>query len=78
MSKKKYAATGYVVSKIVLPIVRRRMKKKARASVVNTGKRGAEAARNNPARTSIAVGSIIGAGAFLLRRKKHRRIDRDD
>ena len=66
----KYAAIGYVVSKFVLPLARRQAKKaarnKARGAVVNT----ADAAKRHPARTSIAIGSALGAIGWLATRSR--------
>lgn len=66
--KGRYAAIGYVVSKFVFPLAKRRAKqaarRKARGAVTGT----ANAARNHPARTSVAVGAAVGAIGWLVTR----------
>jgi len=69
MSKRaKYTAIGFVVSKFVLPIAKRQAKsaakRKARGAVSGT----AGAAKRHPARTSVAVGALVGAAGWVLTR----------
>lgn len=75
--KGRYAAIGYVVSKFVLPVAKRRArksaKKKAKGAVTGT----ANAAREHPARTSVAVGAAVGALGWLVT-KGRRGNSRDD
>lgn len=67
-STAKYAAIGYVVSKFVMPAAKRQAKRaardKARGAVAGT----TGAARRHPARTSVAVGAVVGAVGWLLTR----------
>lgn len=66
--KGRYAAIGYVVSKVVVPVAKRQAKKsakrKARGAVTGT----TNAAKAHPARASIAVGAAAGAIGWLLTR----------
>lgn len=73
MKKGRYALVGFLVSKLVLPAAKKRAKKKLRRGAVNTGKASARKVRDNPARTSLAVGSAAGAFAYLVKRRKGRR-----
>lgn len=77
-NKGKYAAIGYVVSKFVLPIAKRRAKKAARRKAKGAVTGTANAARQHPARTSVAVGATLGAVAWLVtrgRREDHAEED---
>ena len=65
---KKYAAIGYVVSKVVLPLARKQAKKAAKAKA----KGAAASVGRNPAKTSIIVGTAVGAiGWLLVRGRQH-------
>jgi len=66
----KYAAIGYVVSKFVFPLARRQAKKAAKAKAKGAATGTANVARQHPARTSIAIGSIIGALGWLATRDR--------
>ncbi|MCW2973524.1 MAG: hypothetical protein JWN72_1797 [Thermoleophilia bacterium] len=69
---KKYAAIGYVVSKVVLPLARKQAKKAAKAKA----KGAATSLTHSPARMSVLAGTVIGAGAWLIARSRGR-ADRD-
>ena len=64
--KGRYAAIGYVTSKVVIPIAKRQAKrsakKKAKGAVTGTG----NAIRRNPGKTSVLLGTIVGAAGWLL------------
>lgn len=68
--KGRYAAIGYVVSKVVLPVAKRQAKKsakrKARGAVSGTG----DAIKRNPGKTSVALGTVIGAVGWVLTRDR--------
>lgn len=73
-NKGKYAAIGYVVSKFVMPVAKRRAKKAARRKAKGAVTGTANAARQHPGRTSVAVGAALGAVAWLVtkgRREEH-------
>ncbi len=67
-NKGKYAAIGYVVSKFVLPVAKRQAKKSAKRKAKGAVTGTANAARNHPARTSVAVGAAAGAIGWLATR----------
>jgi hypothetical protein len=73
-STKKYAAIGYVVSKFVLPLAKQQAKRAAKAKAKGAAAGVGGAVRRSPGRTSLIVGSAIGAVGWLVTR--HR--DRDD
>lgn len=73
---RKYAAIGYVVSKFVFPVAKRRAKKAAKKKAKGAVTGTAHAARMHPARTSVAVGATIGAIGWLV--TKGRRSDSGD
>lgn len=64
----KYVAIGYVTSKFVLPIARRRAKQSAKRKAKGAVTGTANAARHHPGRTSVAVGTAVGAVGWLLTR----------
>lgn len=76
-SSPRYTTIGYVVSKVGMPLAKRAVKRKARSAVRGSAKRSAGAAIHNPARTSIAIGSAIGAIAWLARRRRYGNYDLD-
>jgi ElaB/YqjD/DUF883 family membrane-anchored ribosome-binding protein len=63
---RKYAAIGYVVSKFVFPVAKRRAKKSAKRKAKHAVTGTANAARQHPARTSVAVGAAVGAIGWLV------------
>lgn len=71
----KYAAVGYVVMKVGVPIARRAARKKARAAARNAAMAPARVARANPAKAGVALGALLGAGTWLFTRWRH---DGDD
>jgi len=68
--KSKYAAIGYVVSKLVVPAAKkgakRAAKKKAKGAVSGT----TGAVRRNPAKTSVVVGTVLGAVGWVVTRSR--------
>lgn len=64
----RYAAIGYVVSKFVFPIAKRRAKQQAKRKAKGAVTGTANAAREHPARTSVAVGAAVGAIGWLVTR----------
>lgn len=76
-SRRKYAAIGFVVSKFVVPVVKRQARKRAKSAVKGTATSTVGAVKRHPGRTSIAVGSAIGAAGWLLTRGR-RGDDADD
>ena len=74
----RYAAIGFVVSKLVLPVVRKRLKRKARGTAANTTRASARAVKGNPGKTSLAVGSLVGAAGYLLKRRRSTSDDAAD
>ena len=77
-NKGKYAAIGYVVSKFVLPVAKRRAKKTAKRKAKGAVTGTAQAARQHPARTSVAVGATVGAIGWLVTRGKRGGGEDDD
>lgn len=71
----KYAAIGFVASKVVLPIVRRQIRKKARSTATGAASAGANAVMKHPARASVAVGSAVGAVGYLVMRRGRQASD---
>lgn len=73
--QQQYAAIGFVVSKVVIPLAKRQAKRaakdKSRAAAAGT----VHAARRHPARTSIAAGALAGAVGWLLTRNQRARRD---
>jgi hypothetical protein len=69
-NKARYTAIGYVVSKFVIPVLRRRAATSARRRARGTVHGAAGAARAHPARTSIALGAAAGALGWLLMRER--------
>jgi hypothetical protein len=67
---RKYAAIGYVVSKFVFPVAKRRAKKAAKKKAKGAVTGTANAARTHPARTSVAVGATIGAIGWLVTNRR--------
>lgn len=65
-----YTALGFAVSKLVLPIIRKQAKKKARSAVVNAADGGRRAVHAHPARTAVAVGAVVGAVGWMLSRTR--------
>ncbi len=76
--KTKYAAIGYVVSKFVFPMARRQAKKTAKTKAKGAVTGTANVAKQHPARTSIAVGSAIGALGWLVTRNRRTGDGSDD
>lgn len=74
-NSKKYAAIGYVVSKVVLPVAKRQAKKSAKRKAKGAVSGTARAAKSHPARTSVAVGAAVGAVGWLLTRGRRSRHD---
>ena len=70
-STKKYAAIGYVVSKFVLPLAKQQAKRAARAKARGAVTGVGDAVRRRPGRTSLIVGSAIGAAGWLITRGRH-------
>jgi hypothetical protein len=68
----KYAAVGYVVTKFVVPVAKRQAKRaaKRKAKGAVTGTTGA--LKRHPARTSVAVGSAVGAVGWLVTRGRRK------
>lgn len=64
----RYTAIGFVVSKLVLPIVRRQVKTVAKRQAAAAGTGAARTARSHPAKASLLVGTAIGALGWLLSR----------
>lgn len=64
---KKYAAIGYVVSKVVLPLARKQAKKAAKTKA----KGAATNLTHSPAKMSVLAGSVIGGVAWLIARARH-------
>ncbi len=62
----KYAAIGFVVSKLAVPLAKRQVKRAARAKV----KGAAGAARRSPAKLSVAIGAAAGAAGWLLSKRR--------
>lgn len=62
----RYAAIGYVVSKVALPIVKRRAKAKVKSAPASAAKAGARAVKSSPGKASIAIGTAVGAAGFLI------------
>jgi hypothetical protein len=77
-NKSRYAAIGYVVSKFVFPMAKRRAKKQAKRKAKGAVTGTANAARNHPARTSVAVGATIGAIGWLATRGRRGGSSIDD
>ena len=64
----KYAAIGYVVSKFVLPLAKREAKRAAKRKAKGAVSGTTGAMKRHPARTSVAVGSLIGAVGWIATR----------
>lgn len=67
-NRTRYAAIGYVTSKFVLPLAKRQAKRAARRKAKGMVTSTTKAVTSHPARTSIVVGSIVGAAGWLLAR----------
>lgn len=66
MTRTRYTVIGYLVSKLVIPVVRRRMRRKASGAV-----HGAlEVPRRHPAQAGIMAGAALGAVGWLLMRNR--------
>jgi hypothetical protein len=74
VSRSRYAAIGYVVTKVGVPMMRRAAKKRAKAAAKSAAVAPARAARRHPAKAGAALGALLGAGAWLFM----RRHDEDD
>jgi hypothetical protein len=66
--KNMYAAIGYVVTRFGLPAAKRQARKSAKRGAKGAATGATNAARSHPARTSIAVGVVIGAIGWLATR----------
>ncbi len=69
-NKAKYTAIGYVVSKVVIPLAKQQAKKQAKTKVRGAAANTKHAVVSHPAKTSIAVGALIGAAGWLLTRDR--------
>ena len=65
----KYAAIGYVTSKLVFPLMRRQAKRSAKLAAVGAARAGAQKVTGKPVHASLAVGSAVGAVGYLIMRK---------
>ncbi|MBC7460150.1 MAG: hypothetical protein H7287_02175 [Thermoleophilia bacterium] len=65
---KKYAAIGYVVSKVVLPLARKQAKKAAKTKA----RSAATSLTHSPAKMSVLAGTVIGAAAWMIARSRDR------
>jgi hypothetical protein len=74
----RYTAIGFVVSKFVLPLVRRQAKTAAKRKAKGAASGASAAARSHPARTSIALGAAVGALGWLVTRQRSRQGDHAD
>lgn len=71
-NKGRYAALGYVVSKFVVPLAKRRAKRSAKRKAKGAVTGTANAAREHPAKASVAVGAAVGAVGWLATRGRRR------
>ncbi|MEO6867146.1 MAG: hypothetical protein ABI200_03915 [Gaiellales bacterium] len=69
-NRTRYAAIGYVVSKFVIPVAKQQAKKQAKNKVRGAAVGTRDAVVSHPARTSIAVGALVGAAGWLLTRNR--------
>ncbi|MCW2923674.1 MAG: hypothetical protein JWM98_1078, partial [Thermoleophilia bacterium] len=71
-NKGKYAAIGYVVSKVVVPVAKKQAKKAAKnkAKAVVTAPAGA--VRRSPAKASVLIGTAVGALGWIVTRRRGR------
>ncbi|MCW2961202.1 MAG: hypothetical protein JWM90_1589 [Thermoleophilia bacterium] len=70
-NEKKYAALGFVVAKFVLPLARKKAKQAAKKSAGNAVAGTTGAMKRHPARTSLIVGSALGAVGWLITRGRN-------
>jgi hypothetical protein len=66
----KYAAIGYVVSKVAVPIIKKKAKAKAKQAPAGAARAGARAAKNSPGKTSLAIGALAGALGYVISRRR--------
>ena len=71
--KGQYAAIGWAVSKFVLPLAKRQAKRKMKGAAKGAVTRPAGAAKRNPGKASIAVGTAVGALGWLVSRKRRNK-----
>ena len=60
----RYTIIGWAVSRFAWPAAKKAMRSKAQASANGM----VESARRNPARTSVAIGAIVGAAGWVVAR----------
>jgi hypothetical protein len=68
---KKYAAIGYVVSKVIFPLARKQAKKTAKKKARSTAAAVSTTAHEKPIHTGLLVGATIGAIGWLISRRFH-------
>lgn len=69
--KNVYAAIGYVVTRFGIPAAKRQARRSTRRGAKGAAAGASNAARSHPARTSIAVGVVIGAIGWLATRGRN-------
>ena len=73
----KYALIGMIVSKFVIPAVKKQAKKRTKAAVKHKAASSANAVKGHPARTGIAVGVLVGAASYVAKRVLNSRDETD-
>jgi hypothetical protein len=66
----KYATIGFIVTKVALPLVKRKAKARAKAAPGSAARAGVRAAKGSPGKTSLVIGSALGAAGYLVARAR--------
>lgn len=77
LSSRKYAVVGFAVSKFAMPVAKRMLRRKVVKGAKKTTKASVDAAKSHPGRTSVAVGSVLGAVGYLVSRGRNGDDDSD-
>jgi hypothetical protein len=72
MFSKKNAAVGYLVTRYLVPALKKQAKRKAKSTATGAAKNSAKAVRRNPKRTAMVVGTVVGAMGWVLARAASR------